>query len=132
MPLFPASAACACISACPVPSWGSWTTVPTAGKAVRVARTVSAMWPTTTVDVTGWKWLAVRRMRTIIGSPPTAWSTLGSSDFIRVPLPAARVTKWSGVGMVVKQDSSPDGRRGRDYGRDDSGVVPTLPRSAAA
>ncbi len=64
------------------------------------------MWPTTTVDVTGWKWLAVRRIRTIIGSPPTAWSTFGSSDFIRVPLPAARITKWSGVDMVVKQDSS--------------------------
>jgi hypothetical protein len=31
-----------------------------------------------------------------------------------VPLPAARVTKWSGVDMVVKQDSSPDGLRGRD------------------
>ena len=50
--------------------------------------------------------LAVRRIRTIIGSPPTAWSTFGSSDFIRVPLPAARITKWSGVDMVVKQNSS--------------------------
>ena len=65
------------------------------------------MWPTTTVDVTGEKWLAVRRIRTIIGSPPTAWSTLGSSDFIRVPLPAARITKCSGVDMLVQQDSSP-------------------------
>src|SRR5580692_11058384 len=38
----------------------------------------------------------------IIGTPDTWWSTFGSSDFIRVPLPAARTTTWMSGWLIAE------------------------------
>src|SRR3972149_7651233 len=42
----------------------------------------------------GWRVAAVASTCAIIGSPATWCNTLGCADFMRVPLPAARMTIW--------------------------------------
>src|ERR1700730_10672610 len=83
------------MSACAVPRCGSWTTKVSPDRPSSAALSVSARWPMTTVVLAGRTEVAVARTCSIIGTPDTRSSTFGSSDFIRVPLPAARTTMWT-------------------------------------
>src|SRR3989442_14787836 len=51
---------------------------------------------TTVLDL-GLTVAAVESTWSIIGSPATRWSTVASADFMRVPLPAARITRWTSI-----------------------------------
>ena len=90
------SAGTACCTAWPVPSCGIWRTNARSAPA-KAASTASAPWPVTTMQRAGAS--ASRGVHTwpSSGLPPSACSTLGRAERIRVPLPAAMITTLSAI-----------------------------------
>ena len=84
----PSSACSAVRTASPVPSGGSCTTL-SAGETIRA--TLSICCPTTTTLAAGDRGCKASNKCAIIGRPAIGCMTLGIADFIRVPLPAARM-----------------------------------------
>src|SRR5208282_2704634 len=93
-------------TASPVPSGGSCTTV-SAGATVRA--TASICGPITTTIAAGASGCTACNRYAIIGCPAIGCITLGRAEFIRVPLPAARM-------MVAKRDWLIAGSNGAETG----------------
>ena len=86
------------LTASPVPSCGSWRMW--AISPGRAAITASAPSPTTTTVSRACSGAVLSRVHPSRLRPAAAWSALGRSDFIRVPLPAASTRTPSVMGVV--------------------------------
>ena len=85
----------AVLTAWPVPSCSVCSTQTTSR--LTVSKTCSLPWPMTTQMFWGFREAAVSITRSTMGRPPMRCSTLGILEYMRVPLPAARMTILRGV-----------------------------------
>ena len=99
-PVKPASAASACWTAWAVPSCGSCTTTWPPCPSTSGA-TCSRPAPTTTTTCAGASSSTAASRWASIGRPARGWRTLCRSDFIRVPMPAARMMAATGRAVVM-------------------------------
>ena len=102
VPRAPARCVSAWSRACPVPSCGSCNAKRRPSRSGSARRTSSARWPTTTTVVLASSAAAARRTCSMRRNSPARCSTLGVSDRMRVPLPAARTTRWMS-GITLKE-----------------------------
>src|SRR5580692_9902213 len=86
----------ACMTACPVPSCSACSTQSTSSWS-NAARTCGPPWPYTTYTSAGLSARAVRITCCSSGCPASGCSTLGRSEFMRLPCPAASMTTESGM-----------------------------------
>ena len=98
-PSNPARAPCACCTAWPVPNWGSCTA--SCAEPARAASNCSLPLPTTTTFLVGFKASTDAIKCISIGRAAIGCSTLCRSDFMRVPLPAARMMAANSVIHIV-------------------------------
>ena len=97
-PANPLSAACACATAWPVPSCSSCRTIAASiSDAFNAAATSSPPWPTTTTTRSGPTLAPARSACSSSGAWPTSCRTLGISDCMRLPCPAARTINDVGI-----------------------------------
>ena len=85
----------AVLTAWPVPSCSVCSTQTTSR--LTVSKTCSLPWPMTTQMFWGFREAAVSITRSTMGRPPMRCSTLGILEYMRVPLPAARMTIFKAV-----------------------------------